>query len=81
MSNQFNNINYSELYDLLNKPCNENNHINTLINKINFTNECMTNAEFEEILQYIAEENINEILQFVKFNKCIENIIKLYIKK
>lgn len=73
---------YQDLYNILNN--NEdyyNSNIMTIINKINFNSDILSNEEFNKLLIYISNNNLNQILKIAKYNKCITLLSEYNLRK
>jgi hypothetical protein len=75
-------INYQEIYNILDNEVNNDKTINiTLLNKnIDFNLDVMSEYDFNELLKDIAEQNISNIINYIKYNKCIKYFNKLLFK-
>jgi hypothetical protein len=73
-------INYQEIFDILNENnIKRNSHIELIINIINYHSSNMSEDDFNLILKWIAEENITELINYIKYMKFIKNMNEFHI--
>lgn len=73
-------IDYQEIYNILNinnQDNNSANNIDYIINQIDFHNIYMTNTEFNQILNYIAHNDKQQLLKYIKYIKLIKSMHNL----
>jgi len=71
-------INFQEIYNILeNDNIQKDNKINYIIDQIEFDNIHMTNKEFNNILNYIANNDKKELLKYIKYTKLVKSMHNL----
>lgn len=73
-------INYQEIFNLLNENNNKkNSNIESIINIISYNSSNISDYDFNLILKWIAEENITELINYIKYMKFIKNMNNFHI--
>jgi len=71
-------INFQEIYNILeNDNIQKDNKINYIIDQIEFDNIHMKNKEFNNILNYIANNDKKELLKYIKYTKLVKSMHNL----
>lgn len=73
-----NSVDFQEIYNILeNDNIKKDNKINYIIDQIEFHNIYMTNQEFNNILNYIANDDKKELLKYIKYTKLVKSMHNL----